>query len=300
MMTHGRAVVALALALVAAPAGCAGADDDAPSPDQGRAADTEAPVAAVAGHPGGDEGSAPALPDLVGAPVDAARAEVAAAGLRPRVVAVDDDAAAEPDTVVTAHHPSAGERATGEVTLWIGTPPDADPPPPPEPSGATGADTDAGAGAAADAESDPRDDAGDAGDATTASADEDPAGSRSASDGPAADPPPDRVNIREVAAAPTGLELSGPASWYGPGFAGRTTACGGRFDPEEPTLATRELRCGTVVRVDGPGGSVEATVTDWGPAEWTNRRFDLARATFAEVASLGAGVVDVTLIVVEP
>ena len=47
----------------------------------------------------------------------------------------------------------------------------------------------------------------------------------------------------------------------------------------------------------GPSGSVEATVTDWGPAEWTDRRFDLSQATFSAVALLGSGVTDVTVTV---
>ena len=110
-------------------------------------------------------------------------------------------------------------------------------------------------------------------------------------------PHPPRANIRTLPPAASGTTLSGRASWYGPGFAGRQTACGGTFDPAALTLASRELRCGTVVTVTGPGGSVTATVTDWGPAEWTGRRFDLSRATFDAVASLGSGVTDVTLTV---
>ena len=91
-----------------------------------------------------------------------------------------------------------------------------------------------------------------------------------------------------------GSALAGAASWYGPGFEGRTTACGGRFDSGELTLASRELPCGTRVRITGPSGrSVDATVTDYGPARWTERRFDLSRATFAALAPLGAGVLDV-------
>lgn len=110
-------------------------------------------------------------------------------------------------------------------------------------------------------------------------------------------PPPHgpRANIRTLPPAAPGTTLAGRASWYGPGFAGRGTACGTTFDPSELTLASRELRCGTKVLVSGPGGSVEATVTDWGPAEWTERRFDLSQATFDAVASLGSGVIDVTV-----
>lgn len=112
-------------------------------------------------------------------------------------------------------------------------------------------------------------------------------------------PPPHgpRTNIRTLAPAAPGTKLSGRASWYGPGFTGHQTACGSTFDPSQLTLASRELRCGTKVLVTGPAGAVEATVTDWGPAEWTNRRFDLSQATFAAVAGLGTGVVDATVTV---
>ncbi|MPZ72281.1 MAG: septal ring lytic transglycosylase RlpA family protein [Nitriliruptorales bacterium] len=111
-------------------------------------------------------------------------------------------------------------------------------------------------------------------------------------------PHPPRANIRTLPATESGTELAGRASWYGPGFAGRQTACGGIFDPAALTLASRELRCGTIVTVTGTGGrSTQATVTDWGPAEWTSRRFDLSQATFAAVAGLGAGVIDVTVTV---
>lgn len=108
-------------------------------------------------------------------------------------------------------------------------------------------------------------------------------------------PHPPRANIRTLAPAKPGTTLSGRASWYGPGFAGRGTACGTTFDPGQLTLASRELRCGTEVIVTGPGGSVEATVTDWGPAEWTGRRFDLSQATMAAVGGLSAGVIDATV-----
>lgn len=104
-----------------------------------------------------------------------------------------------------------------------------------------------------------------------------------------------RANIRTMPAPPAGTILAGRTSWYGPGFQGRGTACGTTFDPAKLTLASRELPCGTTVVVTGPAGSVEATVTDWGPAEWTGRRFDLSQATFDAVASLGSGVIDATV-----
>ena len=95
---------------------------------------------------------------------------------------------------------------------------------------------------------------------------------------------------------PTGEVSTGPASWYGPGFDGRRTACGNRFDQDAYTLASRDLACGTTVRVTGPTGrSVTAVVDDWGPAAWTGRRFDLSKATFAAVHHLSAGVTTVTV-----
>ena len=87
--------------------------------------------------------------------------------------------------------------------------------------------------------------------------------------------------------------LSGMASWYGPGFEGNTTACGNRFDPADFTLASRELPCGTPVRVVGPEGGVNAVVDDYGPASYTGRRFDLSRATFAAVQDINAGTAHV-------
>lgn len=112
-------------------------------------------------------------------------------------------------------------------------------------------------------------------------------------------PPPHgpRTNIRTLPPAPAGQKMAGRASWYGPGFDGHQTACGGIFSASGLTIASRELRCGTTVTVTGPSGSARATVTDWGPAEWTQRRFDLSQATFDAVASLGSGVIDVTVTV---
>lgn len=162
-------------------------------------------------------------------------------------------------TTVTAQFPTAGTPAPadGLVTVWVGEP--AQPPPArraaPEPALPSPAEA-------------------------TAQRLPTPAPT------PTAVPPP----------APGARVLTGRASWYGPGFAGRTTACGDPFDPQALTLASRELPCGTRVRITGPAGAhVDATVTDWGPAEWTGRRFDLSQATFAAIAPLGAGVVAVTV-----
>ncbi|HYH18379.1 MAG TPA: septal ring lytic transglycosylase RlpA family protein [Azospirillum sp.] len=60
---------------------------------------------------------------------------------------------------------------------------------------------------------------------------------------------------------------SGEASWYGPGFHGRPTASGVRFDQDALTAAHRSLPLGTVVRVTNldTGRSVQVEINDRGP-----------------------------------
>ena len=60
---------------------------------------------------------------------------------------------------------------------------------------------------------------------------------------------------------------SGMASWYGPGFHGRKTASGERFDQMAMTAAHRTLPFGTRVRVVDPktGRSIVVRINDRGP-----------------------------------
>ncbi len=59
----------------------------------------------------------------------------------------------------------------------------------------------------------------------------------------------------------------GWATWYGPGFAGRPTANGERFDPEGLTAAHRTLPFGTRLAVTNleNGRDVAVRVNDRGP-----------------------------------
>lgn len=59
----------------------------------------------------------------------------------------------------------------------------------------------------------------------------------------------------------------GTASYYGPGFHGRRTASGERFDRNAPTAAHRTLPLGTVARVTNleNGESETVTINDRGP-----------------------------------
>jgi rare lipoprotein A len=61
--------------------------------------------------------------------------------------------------------------------------------------------------------------------------------------------------------------MGGVASWYGPGFQGRKTASGERFNTGALTAAHRTLPFGTMVRVSNrtSGRSVMVRINDRGP-----------------------------------
>jgi rare lipoprotein A len=88
----------------------------------------------------------------------------------------------------------------------------------------------------------------------------------------------------------------GPASWYGPGFHGRTTANGERFDQHALTMAHRNMKFGTCVRVTrvDTGDSVLVRVNDRGPYV-PPRIADLSRRAAEELGMVRRGVVDVRL-----
>jgi len=88
----------------------------------------------------------------------------------------------------------------------------------------------------------------------------------------------------------------GSASWYGPGFHGRQTANGERFDQDAMTMAHRSMKFGTCVRVTrvDTGDSVLVRVNDRGPYV-PPRIADLSRGAAAELGMLQRGVTDVRL-----
>jgi hypothetical protein len=82
----------------------------------------------------------------------------------------------------------------------------------------------------------------------------------------------------------------GGASWYGPGFYGRRTACGQTLDGEIKGVAHRTLPCGTKVRLFYRGRSVNARVVDRGPYHGS-RSWDLTPATKAALRFGSTGTV---------
>ncbi|WP_176491332.1 septal ring lytic transglycosylase RlpA family protein [Polaromonas sp. AET17H-212] len=92
----------------------------------------------------------------------------------------------------------------------------------------------------------------------------------------------------------------GAASWYGPGFHGRLTASGERYNMNAFTAAHRTLPFGTMVRVHSlvNGRDVDLRITDRGPFS-RNRIIDVSRAAAAELGMLGLGFKEVVLLVPE-
>ncbi len=68
------------------------------------------------------------------------------------------------------------------------------------------------------------------------------------------------------------VRASGIATWFGPGFYGKRTACGQTLTPGVVGVANRTLPCGTLVEVTYEGHTLTVPVLDRGPyahhADW--------------------------------
>ena len=85
---------------------------------------------------------------------------------------------------------------------------------------------------------------------------------------------------------------SGKASWYGPGFHGKKTANGERFNTNDLTAAHKTLPFGTKLRVtnERTGKSVVVRINDRGPYAH-GRVIDLSKAAAQAVGIEGVGEV---------
>lgn len=88
----------------------------------------------------------------------------------------------------------------------------------------------------------------------------------------------------------------GGASWYGPGFHGKTAASGQTFDQNAMTAAHRTLPFGTKVEVTDQrtGKSVEVTINDRGPFHG-KRIIDLSKGAAAALGFQNRGVTSVCI-----
>lgn len=116
--------------------------------------------------------------------------------------------------------------------------------------------------------------------------------------------------LKEIAGAPKGREASpvkrlrsairaiksGIASWYGPGFHGRLTANGERYNQHGLTAAHKTLPFGTRVRVTNlnNGQAVVVRINDRGPFV-RGRVIDLSAGAAKTIGVMGSGVAPVQL-----
>ena len=104
-----------------------------------------------------------------------------------------------------------------------------------------------------------------------------------------------------VSFAPASAEAKqcGKASWYGPGFHGRTTANGEKYNQNAMTAAHKGLRFGSKVRVTNQrnGKSVTLRINDRGPFI-KGRIIDVSKAAAGQLGMRNAGVAPVCVSVI--
>ena len=100
------------------------------------------------------------------------------------------------------------------------------------------------------------------------------------------------------ASAPRTVTVYKPAraTWYGPGFYGRKTACGLRLTRSLVGVAHRKLPCGTQVSVSYRGRSITAPVVDRGPfahhAQWDLTAAAAKQLRMTVTSRIGAAPID--------
>ena len=92
-------------------------------------------------------------------------------------------------------------------------------------------------------------------------------------------------------AIPSSAATTMLASWYGPGFHGRTTANGERYDMHGLTAAHKTLPFGTELRVCYQG-CVDVRVNDRGPFIG-ERELDLSKGAAIAIGLIEPGVANV-------
>ena len=80
------------------------------------------------------------------------------------------------------------------------------------------------------------------------------------------------------------VHSSGIATWFGPGFYGKKTACGQTLTPGVVGVANRTLPCGTLIKVGYSGHALTVPVLDRGPYSHIGADWDL---TAGAAAALG-------------
>jgi rare lipoprotein A len=110
---------------------------------------------------------------------------------------------------------------------------------------------------------------------------------------------PTTAPTAQPAASPGSWTVNKAATWYGPGFWGKTTACGTVLTPQTLGVAHRKLPCGTQVTFSYGGASVTATVIDRGPFH-KGYAWDLTKATASAIGFLATGAGPITATITPP
>jgi rare lipoprotein A len=106
----------------------------------------------------------------------------------------------------------------------------------------------------------------------------------------------DKVTVKEGEKGQPIIEQRGEASYYGPGFQGKTTATGEKFDQNERTAAHPALPMGTKATVTNleNGKSVDVQINDRGPYV-KGRDIDLSKKAAKELGMTKDGVAPVKI-----
>jgi len=99
-----------------------------------------------------------------------------------------------------------------------------------------------------------------------------------------------------VPSKPVAFRQVGTASWYGPGFHGRRTASGERFDQNALTAAHRKLPLGSEVKVTNldNGRSIIVEINDRGPYK-KGRVIDLSKGAARKLGIVDDGLATVRI-----
>jgi rare lipoprotein A len=105
-----------------------------------------------------------------------------------------------------------------------------------------------------------------------------------------------QARVEKMPSARVIREIFGQASWYGPGFHGRTTANGERYNQHGLTAAHKSLPFGTRIKVTNKnnGRTVVVRVNDRGPYAG-GRVIDLSAGAASILGMMGSGVAPVQL-----
>src|SRR5689334_23314463 len=106
----------------------------------------------------------------------------------------------------------------------------------------------------------------------------------------------DKVTVKESKNGQPIVEQRGEASYYGPGFQGKKTATGEKFDQNQPTAAHPALPLGTKATVTNleNGKSVDVKINDRGPYV-KGRDIDLSKSAAKELGMTKEGVAPVKI-----